>query len=105
MVVILREQKGTPLTSIEVDGNFKELMTRIELLENNRPPIESLANIQQDGDDLVMTGTLGTVFERIRLPVLHWVMRGKWQNHTDYHVNEVVTYDHQNYVCLKAHNS
>ena len=33
MTIVLRATKGTPLTADEMDGNFKEIVKRLEMLE------------------------------------------------------------------------
>ena len=66
MPLTYRHQKGAPLTVEELDGNFKELEARIQILENHTG--ETLGKIELEGDQLSFMGSLGTHFGTFTLP-------------------------------------
>ena len=52
MPILYRHQKGSPLTTEEVDGNFYELISRLESLEQKTTQNESIIKVEQKGDQL-----------------------------------------------------
>lgn len=105
MPVVYRHQKGAPLTSDEIDGNFEELLKRIETLEITPTPAEGIKEIEQNGDTLNITGSYGTSFGHFKLPLLTYTMRGKWEANTSYAAYNVVAKDAQTWVCVTTHHS
>jgi hypothetical protein len=105
MPIVLRKQKGSPLTAAEVDGNFEALLMRIEQLEKLRPFQENLAEIKTEGDELILKGTLGSELGRVQLPSLKMMPRGGWRTGEIYALNDLVTYNGCAYICLQSHHS
>lgn len=54
MVLIYRADKGSPLTSDEVDGNFHDLDDRVTDLEDSPPAANGIANIVVDGTQMTI---------------------------------------------------
>lgn len=84
MTIIYREDKGAPLTSVEVDGNFHDLDNRVGTIEDN--PVEPIApvSISMVGNSFTMGlsngETLGPITFTIPMPL--W--RGNWAPATNY---------------------
>lgn len=105
MTIIYRAQKGAPLTIDEIDGNFKDLETRIEELETQPSRDGGISQITLEGDELVIHGPQETMLGRVRLPLPHFQGRGEWQEHQDYCSYDLVRHESALYLCLKAHKS
>ncbi len=105
MVVVYRAEKGAPLTCDELDGNFRELVERVERLETNPSQAEAIGNIQLVGQQLVITGTRGTEFGKFKLPTLAIYPCGEWKSEAAYAVNDLVYKGACAYLCIEAHTS
>ena len=105
MTIIYRESKGAPLTATEIDGNFHELVQRIEKLENLDTVREDLIHIKQEADELTFISNLGIELGRARLPTLTMTPRGSWLANTQFMNNDIITHDHAAYLCVKSHKS
>ena len=105
MPIVYRQAKGAPLTSHEIDGNFEELVNRIEALEKNPVFAEGIQKIDQKGDILEIFGNYGTCFGQFKLPTLAYVFRETWKPQTPYAMNDVVHYKGMIWVCIKSHQS
>jgi hypothetical protein len=68
MTLIYRTQKGAPLTSLEIDTNFKELDTRLKHLEERPEKGEGLGKVQVKEDQVTFQGTFGSDFGTFPLP-------------------------------------
>ena len=84
MPITYRAEKGSPLSVEEIDGNFKELETRIKTLEENPEAGEGIGKIQVEGDQMHLMGTFATDFGTFTLPQPKLNMRGKWAQQTPY---------------------
>ncbi len=105
MAIIYRHQKGSPLTAQEVDNNFYEIVSRLEVLEQKTTQGESIAKIEQKGDRLEIIGTYGHLLGQATLPTLQYNVRGKWLPKADYAAQDVVTREAQTWVCREAHTT
>ncbi|GAO98220.1 hypothetical protein Cva_00868 [Caedimonas varicaedens] len=105
MPIIYRHQKNAPLTSDEIDGNFEELLKRVEALEETPNPSEGIGKIEQKGDILYISGNQGTFFGQFKLPALSYNLRGRWEPNTPYALYDVVVMDAKTWVCVRAHDS
>ena len=106
MPIIYRAQKGGPLTSDEVDGNFADLDKRLTHLEQHTHQTESIGNIDVKGDQMIITGSLGTKFGSFVLPTLSFKPQGLWQPQVPYAMYDVVSLKTGSaYVCTKSHIS
>lgn len=105
MSIIYRAEKGAPLTVEEIDGNFRELETRLNRLEDHSEVGEGLGKIEVQGDQMILTGTFGTDFGTFTLPKATLRVRGRWLPQTSYQKPDLVTYEASLYCCLKDHTS
>ncbi len=105
MAIVYRADKGAPLTSEEVDGNFRELAQRLAKLETVTPAAESIGKIQVSGDQMTIIGDRGTEFGKFRLPTVAMHPCGKWKSGVAYAKYDVVCQAACAYVCVQAHTS
>ncbi len=105
MSIIYRSEKGAPLSAEEIDGNFKELETRLKSLEEHHEVAESLCKIDIHGDQVTFIGAFGTAFGTFALPKATLKPRGPWLTETAYQPLDVVTGEGSLYSCLKEHVS
>ena len=105
MGIMYRHQKGEALTIEEMDGNFANLEGRIKTLETNPASAEGIAGVGQEGDQLMIYGSFGTVLGRVTLPKAFPNPRGKWEPETDYYVLDWVQEKGSVYSCLSPHTS
>jgi len=105
MSITYRAEKGAPLTIAEIDGNFKELDSRLKILEEHPEVGEGLGKIQVQGDQMTLTGTFGTDFGTFFLPKASLKLCGVWLSQTPYQKLDLVTSENVLYCCLKEHMS
>jgi hypothetical protein len=105
MPIIYRIEKGAPLTSQEIDGNFKDLDTRLKTLEQHPEEGEGLGKIEVHGDQMTLTGTFGSHFGTFSLPKANLKPTGLWMPKTPYQTLDLVTSENALYCCLKEHTS
>lgn len=105
MAIILREDKGAPLTIGELDQNFLQLHKRLSYLETNPMMAEGIGQIQQNGDRLEIMGTQGTHFGSFVLPKVFPKIRGAWSVGVDYDMNDWVVVGNLVYLCCVPHKS
>ncbi|MBL0941584.1 MAG: hypothetical protein IBJ00_02480 [Alphaproteobacteria bacterium] len=105
MTIIYRADKGAPLTSNELDGNFKDLAERILALETTPLQAESIAKIEVQGDLMTVTGSKGTVFGHFPLPKVIFHPRGSWRSEMSYAVYDLVRVKAKLYICQSPHIS
>jgi hypothetical protein len=105
MGIVYRHQKQEPLTIEEMDGNFANLDERVKNLETKPPLAEGIANVAQEGDQLMILGTFGSRLGRVVLPKAFPNPRGKWQPETVYRVLDWVQESRGVYSCLVPHTS
>lgn len=105
MPVIYREQKGSPLTSMEMDGNFKELEKKILALESHLDHLTGGIFVRMEGDELIFENRSGHEIGRGRVPFPFLQGVGLWKKDQDYLPFQVVTHKTKAYLCRKAHQS
>jgi hypothetical protein len=105
MPIIYRYQKKAPLTSDEIDGNFEELVRRIEHLENSPNPAEAVGKVEKKGDICEVIGTYGTLLGQFKLPILNYTLRGSWEPYTPYANYDVVSQGARGWACIAGHTS
>lgn len=105
MTIIYRHEKGAPLTSEEIDGNFKELDGRLKTLEENKEEGEGLAKIQIEGDQISFRGTFGKDFGTFTLPKATLNLCGSWCEQKPYRKLDLVTMHNALYCCTEDHMS
>jgi hypothetical protein len=101
MSVILRSEKGSPLTSAEIDGNFSSLQAQIDEAMSV-VVAEGIAGASVVGNQMTLTGTLGSTFGPFTLPP-GFVPRGAWATGGNYLVGNVVTNGASLYHCQIDH--
>ena len=104
-MLIYRHEKGSPLTSEEVDGNFHELATRLKTIEDHPGMGEGIGQVRVQGNQMYLAGTFGTDFGSFALPKPTLAFRGAWQPHTPYQQLDFVSYERGLYSCLQEHTS
>ncbi len=105
MPIIYRAEKGAPLAAEEIDGNFRELETRLKILEDHPESSEGLGKIEVQGDQIKLTGTFGTDFGLFTLPKATLRFQGTWDTQALYQKLDMVTYESALYCCLRDHRS
>lgn len=105
MPLTLRSTKKAPLTVEELDTNFKDLHERVEALEKGSFALETLKNIELEGQELVFISSYGREVGRCPLPTPLLRSRGKWSSHTPYVEGDIVTHQREVFLCSKAHQS
>lgn len=105
MGIIYRHQKQEPLTIEEMDGNFAELDKRLKSLETSPVLAEGIGALKQEGDQVIVQGTLGTIFGRFVLPKIFPNPRGKWEPQIPYSVLDWVQVERGIYSCTVPHTS
>ena len=60
MGIVLRKEKGMPLTSEDMDGNFQELLDRIIALEETPTMGEGIAQVIEDHGEVQLIGSYGS---------------------------------------------
>lgn len=105
MPITYRQEKGSPLTVQEIDGNFKELETRLKILEENPEAGEGIEKIHMEGDQITFTGTFGKDFGTFTLPKPSLNPCGPWSPQKPYRKLDLVTVDNALYWCTADHLS
>jgi hypothetical protein len=105
MGLTYRFQKKEPLTIEEMDGNFANLDDRVKHLESNPPLAEGIANVTQEGDQLTLHGTFGTLLGKVILPKVFPNPKGKWQPQVTYRMLDWVQFRQGVYTCVQPHTS
>ncbi len=105
MGIIYRHQKQEPLTIEEMDGNFANLEKRVKELETTPPLAEGIATLIQEGDQLTVHGTFGSILGRVTLPKAFPTFCGKWQPETTYRILDWVQEKGGVYSCISPHMS
>jgi hypothetical protein len=104
-MITYRSQKGAPLTAEEVDGNFRELETRVKVLEDHKEITEGIGKITVQGDQMTIAGTFGADFGTFSLPKAGFKPHGAWISQIAYHKLDLVTYEGGLFLCLNDHSS
>ncbi|TGW15842.1 hypothetical protein EIL50_00515 [bacterium NHP-B] len=102
MPLIFRDTKGAPLTSQEVDNNFRELDTRITALEQDDFHAETLTSVTTEGEQLIIQGSHGSTFT-LSMPARPFATKGMWQAHTAYEEHDLVQHGASLYRARQAH--
>lgn len=105
MGIIYRSQKKEPLTIEEMDGNFANLDDRVKYLETHPPLAEGISKVTQEGDQLTLHGTFGTLLGKVILPKVFPSLKGKWQPQIAYRVFDWVQVNQGIYSCAQSHTS
>lgn len=104
MTITLRQNKGSPLTIAELDGNFTDLDGRLEVVEAGQTSVKSIDEIVQVGNSLVVqyndTSTDGPFTFEVLINY-----RGDWAASTTYAVNDLVRANGVIYLVVTAHTS
>ena len=103
MGIVLRADKGAPLLASEIDGNFSFLLDQITALQAGITT-EGIASVSIDGDGISFTGTLGTVWGPIAIPVAIRA-KGLWAPDTVYARNDLIQSDSDLYIARQPHTS
>lgn len=105
MTITYRTEKGAPLTSLEIDGNFRELETRLNALEDHSEAGEGIGKIHVEGDQISFRGTFGANFGTFTLPKASLNPCGPWAPQKPYKRLDLVTAENALYCCSTDHIS
>ena len=105
MTIIYRHEKGAPLTSEEIDGNFRELEGRLISLEEAPTDGEGIEKIHLEGEYIKFTGTFGKDFGTFTLPKASLNLCGPWKTQKPYRKLDLVTAQNALYCCTEDHIS
>ena len=105
MAIILRKEKGAPLTSDELDGNFQNINERLCFLEMNPSQAEGIKQMKQINDIVEVVGTFGDVLGRFKLPKLFPRIQGKWEEKVVYTSNDWVIKGDCLFMCCIDHTA
>lgn len=105
MTIIYRHEKGAPLTSEEIDGNFRELETRLNILEGSKEEGEGIGKIHVEGDHIKFTGTFGKDLGSFPLPKPVFNPSGPWSPQKPYQKLDLVIHENALYYCIEEHMS
>ena len=101
-MITYRLEKGTPLTTLELDTNFRELEKRITALEDNFSP--SNISAEQQGD-VVIFKVNGDAISHVFLPKFQPFFKGAWEKNTTYQTGCWVYVNTALYACQTHHTS
>jgi hypothetical protein len=97
---------GGRLTSLQVDDNFWEVLTRVENMENNPPQAVSITNITVQGSQAILNMSDGSHIGPFDLPLATFRMLGQWVNDFPYLRLDIFTVDGLGlYMVLIPHTS
>lgn len=105
MPIIYRTEKGSPLSVVEIDGNFKELNDRLTYLEEHPETGEGIERITVKEDQMTITGAFGTDFGTFSLPKALLNPCGPWSTQVLYQKLHMVTFENILFCCVKEHTS
>lgn len=103
--MIYSAMKGAPLTSQDMDDNFKDLETRLHHLEKNEFQDFGIVRIEVQGDRLIFKGPSDVVLGHAQLPTLFFKSKGTWRPNTSYEVFDYIIKDEKVYICREDHRS
>lgn len=98
--------KGARLTSLEVDMNFYECISRIVDLEQNPIQPMEIQSIEVDGDQMTITLSDGeTEFGPFTLPKAAFRFTDAYAGGFEYEIMDLLTADEGLYLVLQAHEA
>ncbi len=103
-MIIYRQEKGSPLSIVEIDNNFRELDSRLNSLEGGES-INTLSAISLEGVELVFKNHAGDEIYRAEMPMLTFNPTGVWQSNKQYEVYDLCTINKTIYYCRTSHIS
>lgn len=104
MTMTYRNLKGAPLSADELDQNFRELHQRLERLEA-KPLASGIANITQEGPDIIFKNAAGESMGRFTVPLLKLRPRGPWIPQETYLFYDLCLFEGKTYLCHTPHKS
>jgi|GEM_PF-2910526 len=104
-MITYRTEKGAPLTIEEMDGNFRDIESRLKILETHLASGEGIGKVVVQGDKLTVVGTFGADFGTFPLPKASLKPRGPWMAQTAYQALDLVTHAQGVYYCSQNHLS
>lgn len=101
-MITYRLEKGSPLSILEIDNNFRNLDQRLTDLEEH--PTVPTISIEQQEDVLIFKVNQETV-SHIVLPKFQPMFKGLWQKNTPYQPGCWVSYNRRLYACQSFHTT
>ena len=107
--MILRSEKGAPLTFEELDGNFKEIMLEIQRLKDDIAKLQGQGTlgfkVEQAGEEVTLKTPLGKILGTFVLPHVKPHIRGPWQEGESYKIFDWIMCSGKTYSCIKSHRA
>lgn len=101
-MITYRLEKGSALTILELDANFRELEQRINAQEDRK--MCSAITAEQQGDLLILKADSQTI-SQVVLPKFQPIFKGAWQQNTPYHPGCWAQFNNALYACQTYHLS
>jgi hypothetical protein len=106
MSITYRNIKGIPLTSDEVDDNFRNLDIRLARLESSQGGTETVCRIEQEFNVLKFFTDRGREVGSATIPPFQINPQGEWRAGTRYVMNDLVANGNgQIWICLNPHTA
>lgn len=111
--MIFRCEKGESLTFLEMDQNFRELLEKITILEENlkklndamlEQPFQGVSMVQE-GEEILLKDQSQQECGRIQIPIFRPNLQGMWKGQEYYHMHDWVVFEGKTYGCIGAHVS
>lgn len=104
MSIVYREDKGSPLTIEELDGNFRDLDQRLLRFEDGQREGQ-IQRIEMKGNELIFIDPFGKIVATVLIPILRFNPKGLWAANQNYAINDIVSHENICFVCIKAHHA
>jgi len=104
MPIIYRIQKGAPLSAQDLDGNFRELESRLDQLSQQQRH-ETDYTFSIIGSVLTIKDSQDNIVAESAIPVVRFTPKGAWAAQTLYALNDIVCSGAQVWCALKPHKS
>ncbi|USO01468.1 MAG: hypothetical protein H6849_00150 [Alphaproteobacteria bacterium] len=105
MPIIYRNEKGSPLSIEEIDGNFRYLNAQLVDQQEAISQIKRVTQVVREGSDLVFKDDADTVLYRVEIPLPRFSSRGSWCPSTVFVYGDIVHQNGDNYICLVTHTA
>jgi hypothetical protein len=100
-MITYRLEKGSALTLLEIDNNFRELEQRLKNLEDKE--FDSALSVEQKEDILIFK--YGQTISHIVLPKFQPIFKGSWIANCNYRIGCWVYLNQKLYACTAPHTS
>ena len=105
MTLTLRKNKNAPLTIEELDGNFENLDTRLNVFEKQTEKLEIPSEFLVENGTFLIKGSKGSLLGKVPLPSPKLSFKGTWKPEINYTVNDLITHKQQLLMCKISHKT